>query len=238
MLHSGALTQLEWLDRCASELALDGVEFAAAHFPRTDDDYLAQLKKLCVDRGLTAAAVTVDIPFGAGDVDRQASDLAEWIACAIALGAPLLRFSSGAATGSPPIAWRELVRGLKMVCAGAKEHNVTLALLPRESTQVASPAEVKRALKECDSAWLRVALTTSHLSGVSGAAWEELLAETTFVVSAGTTDGREGVAALRGCGYIGFVSIEYGGFGDEAEAVPRAVSDARGWLAQPTLERL
>ncbi|MGH8163526.1 MAG: hypothetical protein ACREP1_04245, partial [Rhodanobacteraceae bacterium] len=56
-LRDGDLTQLEWIDRCARELAADGLVFDVAHFPRTDADYLAQVKKMCADLGLTVAAV-------------------------------------------------------------------------------------------------------------------------------------------------------------------------------------
>ena len=239
-LQSGALTQLEWLDRCAGELALDGVEFAAAHFPRTDGDYLAQLKKLCVDRGLTAASVAVDIPFGEGDVDRQASEIATWIDRALALGAPVLRFSSGTATGSPPVAWRELVRGLKAACAAAKERNVTLAVLPKQATQIASPSEVRRALKECDSAWLRVALSTAQLMGALAGEWEDLIEDTVIVVWDGQTDEREGVAALRRRGYIGFVSVEYSGddASEDPAAVLRSVRSADAALRRMVEERV
>ncbi|HXW77607.1 MAG TPA: hypothetical protein VEJ20_09365, partial [Candidatus Eremiobacteraceae bacterium] len=74
LLRHGSLTQLEWIDRCAA-LRFDGVEFAASHFPRTDDDYLAQLKKLCVDRGLTAASVALDVRLGEADIDAQADEV-------------------------------------------------------------------------------------------------------------------------------------------------------------------
>src|SRR5580692_11903407 len=53
---AGGLTQLEWVDLCARELPVDGVDFDARFFPRPDDDYLAQLKKLCADRCLTVAS--------------------------------------------------------------------------------------------------------------------------------------------------------------------------------------
>src|SRR5579862_7300506 len=53
----GALTQLEWLDLCAAELEADGVVFELRHFPRTDAEYVAQLKKMAVDLGLTVAAL-------------------------------------------------------------------------------------------------------------------------------------------------------------------------------------
>lgn len=89
MLAAGDLTQLEWVDLCAHELMLDGVEFAGAHFPRVDDDYLAQLKKLCVDRCLTVAAYYHDTPFDSTDADKNIQKLARSIDIASALGAPL-----------------------------------------------------------------------------------------------------------------------------------------------------
>jgi len=41
LLAAGQTTQLEWLERCGTELALDGVVFAREHFPRTDAEYVA-----------------------------------------------------------------------------------------------------------------------------------------------------------------------------------------------------
>ncbi|MFN2450529.1 MAG: hypothetical protein ABR508_12200, partial [Candidatus Baltobacteraceae bacterium] len=82
-LRSGDLTQLEWLDRCAGSIAADGVVFDMRHFPRTDDDYLAQLKKMAADSGLTVAALRDDAFF-------QTQDTAKTLGIALALGAPLL----------------------------------------------------------------------------------------------------------------------------------------------------
>src|SRR5579884_3364705 len=67
-LRAGDLTQLEWLDLCVEPLGLDGVLFDARHFPRTDDEYLAQLKKMCVDRGLSVAGVAADAVLEADDL--------------------------------------------------------------------------------------------------------------------------------------------------------------------------
>jgi sugar phosphate isomerase/epimerase len=223
VLQSGSLTQLEWVDRCA-ELALDGVDFAAAHFPRTDSDYLAQLKKLCVDRGLTAACVAVDVPFGEGDVDSQSALLGEWIDRAVALGAPLLRLRAGAASGTPAIAWREMIRGLKLSTAAAKDRNVTLAMERHESTLVATPADAKRALKECDSAWLRLAPALACFEPPALADWEPMIGEAVIVVSAGSEDAA--VPALARNGYIGFVSVESSGE-DEDAAICAAVGRLR-----------
>lgn len=219
-LQSGALTQLEWIDRC-TELRLDGVEFGASHFPRTDADYLAQLKKLCADRGLTVASVAVDVTFGDGDIDSQAAELLSWIDHASALASPLVRFACGAATGSPGVAWRELVRGLKHVCVAAKDRNVTLAMSVRESTLVASGADAKRAIKECDSAWLRLALALSRFDLVS-----EIAGEAVIAVASGALGEEDTLKALRADGYIGFVSLETAG-ADEDAAVRDAMSRLR-----------
>src|SRR5215469_1212812 len=55
-LQSGRLTQLEFLDLAARELRVDGIVLDARHFPRTDSDYLAQIKKMAADTCLTIAA--------------------------------------------------------------------------------------------------------------------------------------------------------------------------------------
>jgi sugar phosphate isomerase/epimerase len=222
-LQSGDLTQLEWVDRCAG-LALDGVDLGSAHFPRTDSDYLAQIRKLCVDRGLTVAAVTLDGTIGDGDVDAQAALAGSWIARASELGAPLLRVTCGASSGSPGIAWRELIRALKTIAHEAKTKNVTLALEPRAGSLVSSSADCKRAQKECDSAWLRIALPLDFTMP-SDADAGALLDETVFAVSHGVDVDTDALRSLRHSGYIGFVSIEtVGGDHDVAAAVARLLS--------------
>ena len=223
-LQSGALTQLEWIDCCA-ELAIDGVDFAAAHFPRSDADYLAQLKKLCVDRGLTTAVLSADIPFGANDIDADVAGLASSIEMATAIGAPLVRFFCSSPAGSPAIAWRELIRGLKQVALTAKERNVSLALEPRAGTLVGSPIEVKRAFKECDSAWLRLGPSLALFDASADEDWGAVLTEAIVAVSDGSNIAN-GIAAARACGFIGFLTLETGG-DDEDGALRSAYEAAR-----------
>ncbi len=218
-IAAGGLTQLEWVDRCARELPVDGVEFDARFFPRTDDDYLAQLKKLCADRCLTVASTTAIVSLGGDDVDSVLGTFLPWVDRALAIGAPLLRFESGLASGSPGIAWREFVRGLKVACAHAKLRNVTLALQAGSGgALVASPADVRRALKECDSAWLRVSMRAADLLGAGSAEWRELMDET--VIATTEAGAAEEIAALEAAGYRGFLSLRYAGDRDENEAVP------------------
>jgi hypothetical protein len=229
VLQSGALTQLEWIDRCV-ELGFDGVDFAATHFPRTDDDYLAQMKKLCVDRGLTAACIAVDVAFGEGDVDAHVAEVEAWIDRAVALGVPLIRFGCGRAAGPAGVAWGELVRGLKNASAAAKDRNTTLAIEPRAKSLVATPSDVKRALKECDSAWLRVALP---LDGPVAEVEtdEKTLAEAAVIAIARGEDASRAISACQRAGFIGFYSLESTGV-DEDAALEAALARLRPALVR------
>jgi sugar phosphate isomerase/epimerase len=236
MLAAGDLTQLEWVDLCANELELDGVEFALAHFPRFDADYVAQLKKLCVDRGLTVAGLHHDVALDGSAIDDHEQRLRQTLEIASGLGAPIVRCSLAAIAGSPAVLWRETIRGLKTACVRAKELNITLALEPRLGSVVEGPAEVKRVQKECDSAWLRLAPDASMLAAVGREAWSEALTAAVIVVvpmKAPDTFGAEesvdyisALAFIRQAPYRGFLSLEYKGAEPERPAVSRAVA----WL--------
>lgn len=226
-INAGRLTQLEWIDICSNELDVDGIEFDGPYFPRTDDDYLAQLKKLCVDRCLTVASLHVPLEFGGADVDASISAFLPWIDHALALGSPLVRFACAAVPeGSPGIAWRELVRGLKSICVEAKRRNVTLALeRGDEGTLVVSPGDVRRALKECDSAWLRVAMRADDLVSPLTPEWLNLLGETTFAIVNSADPGLR--APLSRSGYRGFVALCFSGGPAELDAVQAAIASWR-----------
>ena len=206
-LDDGALTQLEWVDVCANDLDVDGVEFDGAYFPRTDGEYLAQLKKLCADRCLTVAGVRSPAAMGGADIDASVASFLPWIGRAAELGSPLLRFScADVPGGSPGIAWRELIRGLKAACIDAKRANITLAVEPgEEASLIRSPSDIRRAQKECDSAWLRIATRAEDLAGAEGAEYRALIDETVIVTA--QSGGRQSIDAVMGLNYRGFVSM-------------------------------
>jgi len=243
MLAAGDLTQLEWVDLCANELELDGVEFAIAHFPRLDADYVAQLKKLCVDRSLTVAGLQHDILFDAATIDEGVEALRRTLEVADGLGAPLVRCALADAAGSQAVAWRETIRGLKSACVAAKDLNVTLALEPRSGSLVVDPSEAKRIQKECDSAWLRLAPDASMLAADGRDAWAEALSSAVIVVvpikapdTFGAEESVDYIAALtflREVAYRGFLSLEYRGTEAERPAVARAVAWLRTMPPKP-----
>jgi sugar phosphate isomerase/epimerase len=245
MLAAGELTLLEWVDLCANELNLDGIEFSTAHFLRIDPDYIAQLKKLCVDRCLTVAGLRHDAPLDASAIDDHVRALEGSLALAVGLGAPLVRCSTAAVSGPPAVAWRELVRGLRAACARAKQHNVTIAVEPAPQTAVATAADAKRLIKECDSAWLRLAMDAGMLAPPADQ-WSEAFASVVIaavpLASLDTFGADESIdylgvlAALWQLRYRGFLTLEYGGREAERPAMARAVSWLRGILAKDTLE--
>jgi sugar phosphate isomerase/epimerase len=173
LIERGDLTQLEWLDVCANELEVDGVVFDAAHFPRTDDEYLAQLKKTCVDLGLTVAALAAD--------DVLESEGPARLASAVALGAPLVVARAPATSGDPG-AWSAFTAKAKARAQDAKLANVTLAIRNEPGSLCAVPADLRALAKDVDSSWLRFALDPSALATAESA--DDLLPKTVIAVAA------------------------------------------------------
>ena len=202
-LAEGALTHLEWLDLCAAELELDGVLLDLAHFPRLDDDYLAQVKKMAVDLGLTVAGVAVE----------PGADTAHGLEAALRLGAPLLALAAPPASEDPD-AWGAFSVTLKVASGLAKRVNVPLALRNVPGTLCASGDDLKRMVKDVDSSWLRFALAAVDLAAVDRG--DALLTKTIL----GTCDvgdiaafGQPGdplaTTLIEGLhGFRGFVSID------------------------------
>ncbi len=152
LLASGALTHLEWLEACASDLDAEGVVIVLRHLPRRDDEYLAQLRKNAIDTGLDIVAVDAGtLYFG----DEDATLRAEIVGHARALGAPRVLFTLGAPGVVPPADVRATVEALKAGTREAKRANVTLALRVLPGTLAGTLAEAKRIVRDVDSAWLR-----------------------------------------------------------------------------------
>lgn len=200
LLRSGELTQLEWIDLCAHELAADGVVFDVRHFPRTDTDYLAQLKKMAADLGLSVAALRHDGFFSADDMHMEQA-----LEIAMALGAPLL---SAPLPPETQTSWSDVQATLGSATSLAKRFNVTIALRNAPHTFAASTLDMKRAAKEADSAWLRYGPDLSAMDAASDP--EGLLSKTVLVwneISACSPVELQPIARLLAT-YRGFVALD------------------------------
>lgn len=200
-LQSGELTQLEFLDHAAREVRADGVVLDVRHFPRTDDDYLAQIKKMAADSGLTLTALNSDAFFVA-DADEMRRDLH----IATAIGAPLLTGRLGHETA---LSWSAQLEHLGAATSLAKKENVTLAVRNSPGTFAATTADCKRVSKESDSAWLRFGVEPSAFDTASDPA---LLTERTVLLWATYEDSLSGAprddASFPLAEFNGFVALD------------------------------
>jgi sugar phosphate isomerase/epimerase len=201
-LRGGDLTQLEWLERCASDLDVDGIVFDLAQFPRRDRDYLAQLKKMAVDGGLTVAGLEAgDFFAGTLDDEMRAAVLRD----AAALGAPLVVAPLPPPSEIPAAGYNDAVRAGKLAVRAAKAENVTLAIRNAAGTIGSDAAGLKRFAKDLDSAWLRFALDTAALVPADRDALERraVIAYARDAATLGSTRG--------------FLCLEYAGADPDAE---------------------
>jgi hypothetical protein len=155
----GEFTQLEWIDFAARSLLIDGLVFDVRHFPRVDGEYLAEVRKLCVDRGLTVAALAVDTLFRC---DEAALDLMFGIAAAI--GTSIMITNAPEAGEVSAYAWREAAARGKAIARIAKRTNITAGLRNAADTLCTTAADLKRLTKDVDSSWLRFAPEVGSLS--------------------------------------------------------------------------
>ncbi len=210
-LRGDRLTQLEWVDLCAHELAADGIVFDVRHFPRTDTDYLAQLKKMAADLGLTVAALRHD-----GFVDALETRLEQALEMALALGAPLLSAPLPPETSA---SWSEIQTRLGAAASAAKRLNVTIAVRNAPHTYASSSHDLKRVSKETDSAWLRYGPDFASLDAGSDA--RELLSKSVLVWAEAAADPDACADLLAQ--YRGFVVLDAAAGDAEAPEMKNAI---------------
>jgi sugar phosphate isomerase/epimerase len=228
-IECGDMTQLEFVDLCAQELACDGVVLDVRHFPRTDDDYLAQVKKMAADRGLTIAALSDASFFLAGEeAVRSALERAR------TLGAPLLAAPLAPELGAP---WSEQLERLGTATSHAKRTNVTLALRNAPGTFAASAHDCKRVSKEADSAWLRFGLEPLAFDAASDTA---ALAPNAVLLWSGVDDAATaaiGETLGAFASFRGYLALDERGGSATAAQMQNAMHSWRIALAGKILDR-
>lgn len=183
-IERGELTQLEFLDLCARELFCDGVVLDVRHFPRTDVDYLAQVKKMAADRGLTIAAL-----FDASFFAANAAAMEQVLALAVTLGAPLV---AAALAREIECSWSDQLERIGTATSLAKASNVTLALRNAPQTFASTTHDCKRVAKEADSAWLRFGPEPARFDAASD---PRALAPNTVLLWSDSADSERAVVA-------------------------------------------
>lgn len=192
-IRAGRIDQREWLRRCAEDLDVDGVEFVDLHFPTTDPAYLRDLKKQCIDAGLTIAGLAVSNDFG--PPERRLDEIEkvrQWCDVAAYLGAPVVRVFAGWMP-APPIdqntsrivgafrrvfgqkgpdrrrIWSDVMYALRTCSDYAAERGVAIALQNNGSDGiVGTPYELAQAAQDVGSPWMRICLEPADFSDPTG----------------------------------------------------------------------
>jgi sugar phosphate isomerase/epimerase len=151
-LEAGELTQLEWVERCASELGADGVVTALSDFPRFDGEYVAQLRKVAIDLGIVPFGI--DAP-GLLDPAGEPAAVERAVVVATGFGAAVIRTGPPAPGEVPPATFAATVRAGKLLARAAKAANVTVVVTTAPGTIGEDFAAVRHLLKDIDSAWVR-----------------------------------------------------------------------------------
>jgi sugar phosphate isomerase/epimerase len=200
----GTLDLFGWLDHCARELEVDGVEFVDAHLPTADPAFLRELKRRCTELQLVVAsfAVTSDIA-GASDRAAELDRVRRWCDAAAFLGAPVVRVSAGRVPvpaveaglvprllhriiGQPrPNArriWSDLTFSLRDLADHAEERGVMVAVENSRAGRIVGTAlALDQCVRDVGSPWLAVALDPADLGTRVGI---EAALERTVLVSA------------------------------------------------------
>jgi hypothetical protein len=214
-------------------LPVDGLVFDVRHFPRTDADYLAQIKKVATDLGVSVAAVRDDALLAEGGFDA--------IAIAQTIGAPVV-LARAAEKSDAPEAAALLTAAAQQAAREAKARNVTLAVRALAGTQLEDAAALKRLAKDVDSAWFRFALDPARAKEApDGIATRSVIAthESSELDPFGADVHWDLSGALRGLhGFRGFLTLDYAGTADVKTALRTQLAWLRALLAKEALEQV
>ncbi|MFI5342383.1 MAG: sugar phosphate isomerase/epimerase family protein [Candidatus Methylomirabilales bacterium] len=241
---AGAMDQVQFLTRCATDLMVQGAELQDIHFPQTRPAYLQMIRRTARDLSLAIVGIGVHNDFGRADPTIRQSEVVkvkQWVEVAEQLGAPLVRVFAGYPEGDRQPRWPAMIESLREVAAFAGHAGVRLGLENHNHAAFTPTAtEYLRVLEEVKSphlvslldtgnytdGWLSVQKTLGIAAHVHAKFWK---------VAPDGSDEKVNYAkiipALRAAGYDGWVSFEYEAGEPEATGIPRALAFLKRMLA-------
>ena len=244
------MDQHGFLQRCATELRVDGVELQDIHFPETRARYLGGLRRAASDLGLAIIGVGVHNDFGRAATTWRQSEIAkakQWIEVAEQLGAPQVRVFAGHPEGRASERWPTMIEALREIAEFAAQAGLRLGLENHNHgafTQTA--ADQLRVLEDVGHPALRHLLDTGNY--VDGWPSVERTVDLAVHVHAKfwqvgadgaepTIDYPKLLERLRRRRYDGWISFEYEADEDEATGIPRALGYLRRLVTAPEGDR-
>lgn len=257
--EEGKVDQEKWIEVCADELELDGIELLDFHFPSKKDSEIKKIKKLAIDKGLTISCVSVSNNFGVLDEDKRRKEVKkvkEWTEIAYKYGAPVLRVFGGWRATAPwdsdrgkrvevtkKEIWPKVVKSMKECTKRAEDLGIILAVENHNDRGlISTPEDVLRLIKEVNSEWLMLNLDTGgyvHQPNYSGL--KETIELAPHVHAKFHDIDEKGrdlkldygkiFDILSKAKYRGFLSIEYEGK-EELSAVPKIVQFLKQFIRE------
>ena len=163
-IAAGKMDQLAWVRECAN-LELDGVELLSNHFPKTDRDYLIELKKTCADNYLTIAMVSAGGHLTVADDAQRENEIEKikkWVEVAEFMGAPRVRFFCGNGAeleaGGREL-YEKVKNAMQKIAQAGAERGIVMALENHGNT---TAKQLLSLLKDVNSPWLKFTLDTGN----------------------------------------------------------------------------
>jgi len=176
LFAAGQMDIAGFLSLCR-ELGLEGASLHLQNLPRTDSDYLKQLRRTYLDSGLSVSMFTVTTNFGLAEGSHAAEfrKAQEALRVAEGLGAPLLRVFAG----SPPaeaersLAFERAARAVRRVCEEATRPGIAVGLQNHNHGALCRTGdEVVAFVRKVDHPNLTFVLDTGQFAGSRGASGE------------------------------------------------------------------
>jgi sugar phosphate isomerase/epimerase len=237
-LKNPSMTLDDFVDQAAA-MDLDAVEFTAYYFPKTDAEYLAQLKGRCTRLGLDVSGTAVGNNFATGDAEKFKKDMAmtkAWIEHTARLGGKTMRIFAGSldkGDKDEEKARQRCIAGIQEACDHAAKYGVILAL-ENHGGITATPDQILAIVKAVKSDWFGINLDTGNFHTEDPYADLEKLAPYTVTVQIKSEIHRAGkkkedadykrlIGMLRAVNYRGYVALEYEGSEDRKTGIPKAI---------------
>lgn len=245
-LLSGKMNLKEFIDTAAA-IGVDGVELTSYYFPSTKINYLNEIKRHCLKKGIAISGAAMRSKLTLADKnerEEQIKMVKEWLRYAMILGAPELRVFAGITpdgyTDQQAFEWA--VASLKECVPFAAKHGVVMALenhggITRTSSQVIQLIEA------VNSEWLRVNLDTGNYGLDPNVDPYEAMKRVAHLavtahhkVSMKTLKGHvlvdinKVVKILKNSDYKGYLNIEFEEDEDPKLGVPKVVKEIKNAL--------
>src|SRR3989442_8807196 len=240
-IDASQLTLVDWFRLCAEELDLRAVELEDKHIGAPTPERLAELREAADRYRLEIISIAFMNDFGLADDAQRQDELLRtvaWMTVSKQLRTRFLRTFAGWPEGDRTARWQPMIAALRAAAGEAELLGVQLVMENHNHRGfVQTASDVLAILEVVGSPALGLLLDTGNY--LDGRVSIERTAALAWHVHAKFTkmlpDGRDArvdhdaaVALLRGVGYKGGVSVEYGGEEPGTMAVPRALAYLRG----------